>query len=203
MEKLQESLDSLLQKFDSLKQDVDHLKRVEEERSQSQGRSHIRLDITSRSSTDHSGGKAHSCSRFARVHSWGRCYMSHSHSRSAKGHRQGRYDRFCSCSKSAIDCSRRRNDRSDSCSGADKTYSPSRHRNWAERMEEDLEETPDFNEDLTLPNDDEVNDTFEVCDKTEKFLEECCTQPYHTPEGHRSAENLVASQGHFQLELPR
>ena len=44
-------------------------------------------------------------------------------------------------------------------------------------MEEDPEETPDFNEDLTFPDDDEANDTFEVCDKTEKFLEECCTQP--------------------------
>ena len=44
-------------------------------------------------------------------------------------------------------------------------------------MEEDPEEMPDFNKDITFSDDDEVNDTYEACDKTEKFVEECCTQP--------------------------
>ena len=42
-----------------------------------------------------------------------------------------------------------------------------RPKNWAERMEEDPEETSDFNEDLTFPDNDEANNTFKVCDKTE------------------------------------
>ena len=52
-------------------------------------------------------------------------------------------------------------------------------RGWADRMEEDPYEAPDFNETITFSDDDEAttNDTFEVCDKTENFLGECCTQP--------------------------
>lgn len=59
----------------------------------------------------------------------------------------------------------------------------SRKRSWYDRMEDDPEERPDYEESVSWPDEEPDNSkTVEVSKKTERFLEECCSRslPYST-----------------------
>ena len=83
-------------------------------------------------------------------------------SRSSRGRSRECYDRSHSYSRPASESSPRRYDRSCLRSGSAKEHSPSKSRDWADRMEEFPDETPDFNDGITFPHDDETttNDMF-------------------------------------------
>ena len=49
-----------------------------------------------------------------------------------------------------------------------------RHKSWADRMDEDENELPDYEAEITFDDEDETPKLVEVSEKTKEFLEECC-----------------------------
>lgn len=137
MEKIQEKLETLLNRFDSLSKDVEHLKEKQQENTYLRG-------YRSRSRSASEGRR--SCSRSASVRD--------QTSTPASGRATP------AASEGLIH------------------HGPPRKRSWEDRMMDNPDERPDYDESIHWPEDDESTlvRTVEVSRKTEEFLEECCTK---------------------------